>query len=83
MELYGGGGWGDGSHHYSDNGGVTRTILVEGGSSCQSYESLLLAKNSKMTITIGTGAHYDSLGNLVNATGTNFRTYSVAGGGDG
>ena len=83
VELYGGGGWGDGSHWYSDNVGTTHTILAEGGSSCQSYESLLLTKNSKMTITIGTGAYYDSLGKLVNATGTNFRTYSVAGGGNG
>lgn len=82
VELYGGGGCGDIKTYLVND--VNYVAFAEGGSSCQSYESLPLTKNSKMVITIGIGAS-KRRGSAVatNATGTSFRTYSVAGGGNG
>lgn len=81
VELYGGGGYGA-SSTYQDSSGYTVGITAEGGSSCQSYNSLHLIKDSSQSITIGKGAYKNGT-RLVNATGTSFRSYSVAGGRNG
>lgn len=82
VELYGGGGSGDIKSYWVND--VNYVAFAEGGSSCQRYESLHLTKNSKMVITIGIGASkVRSSEAATNATGTSFRTYSVAGGGNG
>lgn len=82
VELYGGGGFGDIKTYWVND--VNYAAFAEGGSSCQSYESLHLTKNSKMAITIGIGASKMRGASVAtNATGTSFRTYSVAGGGNG
>lgn len=82
VELYGGGGYGDIKTYWVND--VNYVAFAEGGSSCQRYESLHLTKNSKMVITIGIGASKMRGASVAtNATGTSFRTYSVAGGGNG
>lgn len=82
VELYGGGGSGNIKSYWVND--VNYVAFAEGGSSCQRYESLHLTKNSKMVITIGIGASkVRSSEAATNATGTSFRTYSVAGGGNG
>lgn len=83
VELYGGGGYGS---FFEIRTGSTSYVWAEGGSSCQNYSSLYLTQNSTKAITIGKGAYLQvsPVGNtVVNATGTKFRSYSVAGGRNG
>lgn len=85
VELYGGGGYGS-SFKYRNDNNTSVFVYAEGGSSCQNYSSLYLTQNSTKAITIGKGAYINTspVGNtLVNATGTKFRNYSVAGGRNG
>lgn len=76
LELYGGGG---GVDYY---GSLSAGVSAQGGSSCQSYDSIYLTVGDSISVIIGTCgyARYDMTST---ATATSFGTYSVEGGGNG
>lgn len=78
LELYGGGG-GAWNNPYND------FFSCQGGSSCQTYDSVMLTKGSTINVSIGVGGGYSKstapAPNPLNSTGTTFGSYSVAGGG--
>ena len=76
LELYGGGGG------VSNYGSMDKGNSVQGGSSCQRYDSISLTAGDSIAITIGVGGA-SMLSGISTATGTSFGTYSVAGGGAG
>ena len=78
MELYGGGG-GAWNNPYSD------FFAYQGGSSCQTYDSVMLTAGNTINVSIGVGGGYSNYTepapNPLDSTGTTFGSYSVAGGG--
>lgn len=76
LELYGGGGG------VSNYGSMDEGYAIQGGSSCQRYDSIGLTAGDSIAITIGVGGS-SSYGNTSTAAGagTSFGTYSVDGGG--
>lgn len=78
IELYGGGGgaW---------NNPYQYQIAYQAGSSCQSYDSVVLTKGEEIAVTIGTGGgasnNSSPAPNPSAATGTTFGSYNVTGGG--
>ena len=76
LELYGGGGG------VSNYGSMDEGDAIQGGSSCQRYDSISLTAGDSIDVTIGVGGS-SSYNNISTAagTGTSFGTYSVAGGG--
>lgn len=76
LELYGGGGG------VSNYGSMDEGNSVQGGSSCQRYDSISLTAGDSIDITIGVrgSSSYDNTSTAA-GTGTSFGTYSVAGGG--
>ena len=77
LELYGGGGG------VSNADGIMEGRAVQGGSSCQRYDSISLTAGDSIPITIGVRGTYTFDGTTRDATGTSFGTYSVDGGGTG
>ena len=77
LELYGGGGG------VSDSDSIMEGRAVQGGSSCQRYDSISLTAGDSIPITIGVKGTYTFDGTTRDATGTSFGTYSVDGGGTG
>lgn len=77
LELYGGGGG------VSDSDNIREGRAVQGGSSCQRYDSISLMAGDSIPITIGVRGTYKLDGTTRDATGTSFGTYSVDGGGTG
>lgn len=77
LELYGGGGG------VSDSDSIIEGRAVQGGSSCQRYDSISLTAGDSIPITIGVKGTYTFDGTTRDATGTSFGTYSVDGGGTG
>lgn len=77
LELYGGGGG------VSDSDSIGGGLAVQGGSSCQRYDSISLTAGDSIPITIGVRGTYNLSGTTRDATGTSFGTYSVDGGGTG
>lgn len=77
LELYGGGG---GASGY---GSMDEGYAVQGGSSCQRYDSISLNTGDSIGVTIGVGgsSSYDNNMSAAAGTGTSFGAYSVAGGG--
>lgn len=77
LELYGGGG----------GCGGLKSCSLQGGSSCQSYDSIALTAGNKIKVVIGTGGtstgptsyEYESVGSA--GTATTFGSYTVNGGG--
>lgn len=78
IELYGGGG-GAWNNPYND------FFVYQGGSSCQTYDSVMLTQGNTINVSIGVGGGYSnypsSAPNPLDSTGTTFGSYSVAGGG--
>ena len=76
LELYGGGGG------VSNYGSMDEGDAIQGGSSCQRYDSISLTARDSIVVTIGVGgsSSYDN-GTHPAGTGTSFGTYSVDGGG--
>lgn len=78
IELYGGGG-GAWNNPYND------LFSYQGGSSCQTYDSVMLTMGNKINVSIGVGGGYSNstepAPNPLDSTGTTFGSYSVAGGG--
>ena len=78
IELYGGGG-GAWNNPYND------FFSYQGGSSCQTYDSVMLTKGNTINVSIGVGGGYSNSTapepKPLNSTGTTFGSYSVAGGG--
>lgn len=78
IELYGGGGgaW---------NNPYNEFFSYQGGSSCQTYDSVMLTKGDTINVSIGVGGGYSNdpglAPNPLDSTGTTFGSYSVAGGG--
>ena len=77
LELYGGGGG------VSNADGIMEGRAVQGGSSCQRYDSISLTAGDSIPITIGVRGTYKFDSTARDATGTSFGTYSVDGGGTG
>lgn len=77
LELYGGGG---GVSNYES---MREDRVVQGGSSCQRYDSISLTAGDSIAITIGVGGSSKFSDTVSDATGTSFGTYSVDGGGTG
>lgn len=77
LELYGGGGG------VSNSDSIREGRAVQGGSSCQRYDSISLTAGDSIPITIGIRGTYTLDGTTRDATGTSFGTYSVDGGGTG
>ena len=77
LELYGGGGG------VSNSDSIREGRAVQGGSSCQRYDSISLTAGDSIPITIGVRGTYRLDGTTRDATGTSFGTYSVDGGGAG
>ena len=77
LELYGGGGG------VSDYTSIREGRAVQGGSSCQRYDSISLTAGDSIAVTIGVGGSTPLGGTTSPATGTSFGTYSVDGGGTG
>ena len=78
LELYGGGG-GAWNNPYSE------FFAYQGGSSCQTYDSVMLTEGNTINVSIGVGGGYSNYTepapNPLDSTGTTFGSYSVAGGG--
>ena len=78
IELYGGGG-GAWNNPYND------FFSYQGGSSCQTYDSVMLTEGNTINVSIGVGGGYSNYASPepkpLNSTGTTFGSYSVAGGG--
>ena len=76
LELYGGGG-GTSNYGLLDEGDA-----IQGGSSCQRYDSISLTVGDSIAVTIGVGGS-SAYGDASHAAGTatSFGTYSVNGGG--
>lgn len=78
IELYGGGGgaW---------NNPYNEFFSYQGGSSCQTYDSVMLTRGNTINVSIGVGGGYsnspETAPTPLDSTGTTFGSYSVAGGG--